>query len=241
MANLQTLQWRGLATPGLRSRKAIFYHVCKRLMDLVLGSAFLILFAPLMLLTAILIKLDSPGPAFFVQSRVGSRRRSTRGWDQWDVRIFWCYKFRSMQTCADPSVHVNRVREFVKGQELLPGVKSKYKLGNDARVTHVGRILRRTSMDELPQLLNVLKGEMSLVGPRPVPTYEVALYKERHYERLAALPGMTGLWQTKGRGVVSFEEMVSMDVEYVRNASLWLDLKCLLLTIPAVLCGRGAE
>ena len=241
MADLQRLQWQELAPPGSRNRKAIFYYVSKRLMDLVLGCAFLILFTPLMLLTAILIKLDSPGPAFFVQPRAGSRRRSTGGRDQWDVRIFSCYKFRSMQACANPTVHINRVREFVEGQELLPGVNSRYKLGNDARVTRVGRILRRTSIDELPQLFNVLKGEMSLVGPRPVPTYEVGLYKERHYERLAALPGMTGLWQTKGRGIVSFEEMVRMDVEYVRNASPWLDLKCLLLTIPAVLCGRGAE
>ena len=102
-------------------------------------------------------------------------------------------------------------------------------------------MLRRTSLDELPQLLNVLKGEMSLVGPRPVPPYEAAAYQEWHRERLAALPGITGLWQVKGRGTVTFTEMVRLDIEYVRRQSLWLDIKLLLATIPAVMSGRGAE
>jgi lipopolysaccharide/colanic/teichoic acid biosynthesis glycosyltransferase len=101
--------------------------------------------------------------------------------------------------------------------------------------------LRKTSLDELPQLFNVIKGEMSLVGPRPVPTYEVAEYQSRHRERLAALPGITGLWQVLGRSQVSFEEMIALDIEYVRARSLWLDIKILCLTIPAVLSGRGAD
>jgi lipopolysaccharide/colanic/teichoic acid biosynthesis glycosyltransferase len=108
-------------------------------------------------------------------------------------------------------------------------------------VTRVGQVLRQASLDELPQLVNVLKGEMSLVGPRPVPTYEVAHYQARHYARLAALPGLTGIWQVKGRCKVPFDEMIRMDVEYVSNQSLWLDLKLLWLTIPAVVSRRGAE
>jgi lipopolysaccharide/colanic/teichoic acid biosynthesis glycosyltransferase len=114
------------------------------------------------------------------------------------------------------------------------------KLTDDPRITRVGRFLRRTSLDELPQLLNVLKGEMSLVGPRPVPPYEAAAYQDWHRERLAGLPGITGLWQVKGRGLVSFTEMVRMDIEYLRSQSTWLDFKIMLATIPAVLFGRGA-
>ena len=117
----------------------------------------------------------------------------------------------------------------------------KFKLINDPRVTRVGRLLRRTSLDELPQLFNVLKGQMSLVGPRPVPPYEVACYRNGDRKRLAALPGITGLWQVRGRCQVSFDEMIRMDVEYIAKASLCFDLRILLLTIPAVLNGRGAE
>src|SRR5262249_22783862 len=134
------------------------------------------------------------------------------------------------------------IKSFANGQtsdDARNGVK--FKLKQDPRVTRVGRVLRKTSLDELPQLLNVLKGEMSFVGPRPVPQYEVAEYKDGHFERLAAAPGITGLWQVKGRAVVSFEEMIRLDIEYVRARSLWLDFKILLLTIPAVISGRGAE
>jgi lipopolysaccharide/colanic/teichoic acid biosynthesis glycosyltransferase len=134
------------------------------------------------------------------------------------------------------------IRDFVKGR-ARPSSKSngKFKLTNDARVTRIGRLLRKSSLDELPQLFNVLKGDMSLVGPRPVPPYEVACYGNGHHKRLAALPGITGYWQVKGRGQVSFEEMIRMDLEYIQNASMWRDLKILFLTIPAVLSRRGAE
>ncbi|MGH9896190.1 MAG: sugar transferase, partial [bacterium] len=121
------------------------------------------------------------------------------------------------------------------------GSGARFKLSNDPRVTRVGRVLRRMSLDELPQLFNVLKGEMSLVGPRPVPLYEVAEYGESDTERLAALPGITGLWQVRGRAEIPFSEMVRLDCEYVRNQSLWLDLKILAATIPAVVSGRGAR
>jgi lipopolysaccharide/colanic/teichoic acid biosynthesis glycosyltransferase len=152
------------------------------------------------------------------------------------------HKFRSMVQDADSAMHEAYIRDFVEGR-VQPNEEQggKFKLTNDPRVTRVGRVLRRASLDELPQLFNVLKGEMSLVGPRPVPPYEVACYRPGDHKRLAALPGITGLWQVNGRCQVSFEEMIQMDLEYIRNASLWLDLEILLLTIPAVICGRGAE
>jgi len=224
------------------SRNKHFYSFCKRLIDVVLATILLILLAPLLLIIAILIKLDSPGPIFFTQERVGTRRKLYNGRPVWEVQNFRVYKFRSMVQNADQSVHQAYIKAFVEGTaERSEEDGRKFKLTNDPRITRMGRILRKTSLDELPQLINVLKGEMSLVGPRPVPTYEVAEYQEWHHERLAALPGITGYWQVYGRCQVSFEEMIEMDIEYIRNQSLWLDLNILWLTVPAVLSGRGAE
>lgn len=142
---------------------------------------------------------------------------------------------------ADQALHQAHIHAYARGQiDATDPATTTFKLTNDPRITRVGRILRRSSLDELPQLANVLKGEMSLVGPRPIPLYEFEDYQERHKQRFAALPGITGLWQVKGRCQVSFEEQIQMDIEYVRNQSLWLDFKILLLTIPAVLSGRGA-
>jgi lipopolysaccharide/colanic/teichoic acid biosynthesis glycosyltransferase len=217
------------------------YFCWKRVFDVFLATMFLIMLLPLMLLIASLIKLDSPGPVLFIQNRIGVKRRTEGHRVVWIVRPFAFYKFRSMVTNADQSLHESYVREFREGRNNGSGNGTAFKLSNDSRVTRFGRILRKTSLDELPQLVNVLKGDMSLVGPRPVPTYEVALYANSHYERLSALPGITGLWQVKGRCQVPFEEMMRMDIEYARQASLWLDAKILLLTIPAVLSGRGAK
>jgi lipopolysaccharide/colanic/teichoic acid biosynthesis glycosyltransferase len=218
------------------------YYWCKRLLDVLLGSLLLVVLSPLLLLIAILIRMDSRGPALYVQERIGSRRRNQHGQKVWEVRSFLVYKFRSMFSNADPSIHQQFVREFVNGR--APAQKPatpEWKLKNDPRVTRFGRILRKTSLDELPQLWNVLRGEMSLVGPRPIPVYELSHYTKTHYERLAALPGITGAWQVQGRCRVSFEEMMRMDIDYVRYGSLWLDLKILWLTVPAVISGRGAE
>jgi lipopolysaccharide/colanic/teichoic acid biosynthesis glycosyltransferase len=202
----------------------------------------LVLLSPLMLLIAVLIKLDTRGPVLFTQERVGTSRRSRNGRLSWEIRNFRMYKFRSMVHNADNSVHEAYIKAWVEGRaEAANEAGTKFKLTNDPRITRIGRIIRKTSLDELPQLFNVLKGEMSLVGPRPVPTYEVAQYEEWHCERLAALPGMTGLWQVRGRCQVPFEDQVRMDIEYVRSKSLWLDLQLLVLTIPAVLSGDGAE
>ena len=218
------------------------YFLCKRLIDVVLTMLLLLLLMPLMVLIAVAITVDTPGPVFFVQERVGVRRRSDGGRTFWEARKFPFYKFRSMAAGADQSLHAEHVRAFVEGRvNAVEGGKAKFKLAHDPRVTRVGRILRRTSLDELPQLFNVLKGEMSLVGPRPVPPYEVAEYRESDTERLMALPGITGLWQVGGRGEVPFSEMMRMDREYVRNQTVWLDLKILFATIPAIVSGRGAK
>jgi lipopolysaccharide/colanic/teichoic acid biosynthesis glycosyltransferase len=218
------------------------YFVCKRCIDLCLAALVLILLLPLLLLIALLIKIDSPGPVFFTHERVGAKRSQVRGEATWVIGNFRMHKFRSMVQNADSAAHEAYIRDFVEGRvQPNKGSGGKFKLTNDSRVTRIGRVLRRTSLDELPQLFNVLKGQMSLVGPRPVPPYEVACYRPGDHKRLTALPGITGLWQVNGRCQVSFEQMIHMDLEYIRNASLWLDLQILFLTIPAVLCGRGAE
>jgi lipopolysaccharide/colanic/teichoic acid biosynthesis glycosyltransferase len=217
------------------------YFWSKRVFDVLLSAGLLFVLFPLLLAIGSLIKLDSPGPALFIQDRVGVKRRTINNRVVWEVQAFHFYKFRSMVTNADQSLHESYIRAFREGRPNGSGNGSGFKLQNDSRVTRLGRILRKTSLDELPQLVNVLKGDMSLVGPRPVPIYEAALYADSHYERLSAVPGITGLWQTKGRCQVPFEEMLRMDIEYVRRASFWLDAKILLLTIPAVLSGRGAR
>lgn len=221
---------------------APLYFWIKRWVDVVLSTVLLILSAPLLLVIAVLIKLDSRGSVIFTQERVGARRVRYGERIAWEVRNFRVYKFRSMVRDADPTLHQVHIKAFVEGRlDPLQAGNVTIKLTNDARVTRVGRVLRRTSLDELPQLVNVLKGEMSLIGPRPVPPYEVAGYQSWHRERLAALPGITGLWQVEGRGRVPFDEMVRMDIAYVRARSLLLDIRILFRTLPAVLSAEGAH
>jgi len=235
-------QERGIVGLLEASANRPFYYLCKRCLDVCLASVLLFLLVPVFLLIAALIKLDSRGPVFFTHERVGAKRKKTGRETVWAVTKFGMHKFRSMLADADSRVHEAYIRDFVAGRAQRSEEKGgKFKLTNDSRVTRVGRMLRRTSLDELPQLFNVLKGQMSLVGPRPVPPYEVACYRNGEHKRLAALPGITGLWQVNGRCRVSFEEMIHMDLQYLRNASFLLDLRLLLLTIPAVLGGRGAE
>ncbi len=242
MAELQTWRWPSHFDVLRGASESNLYLACKRGMDIILAGLLLILLLPPLLIIAILIKLDSRGLVIFAQERVGAKRRRFGRNAVWVIQNFRMYKFRSMVADADSSVHEAYIRDFVEGRAKASEESGgEFKLTKDPRVTRVGRILRRTSLDELPQLVNVLKGDMSLVGPRPVPPYEVACYRNGDHKRLAALPGITGLWQVAGRCRVSFEEMIRMDTEYIRNASLWLDLKILLLTIPAVLSGRGAE
>jgi exopolysaccharide production protein ExoY len=223
--------------PGHGERR--LYHAAKRCLDVTGAAVLLVALLPLLLLVAVLIKVDSPGPVVFTQERVGSRRARRPG-GAWEVRTFRLYKFRSMVAGADSSLHEAHVKAFVEGTVDYAEERARFKLQADPRVTRVGAFLRRTSIDELPQLLNVLAGDMSLVGPRPVPLYEVSHYGPGHWQRFAALPGITGLWQVSGRCAISFDEMARLDLEYVRNTSLRLDLKILLMTIPAVVSARGA-
>jgi lipopolysaccharide/colanic/teichoic acid biosynthesis glycosyltransferase len=217
--------------------------LAKRTMDVVVATIAIVVLFPLLLAIAALIAIDSGRPVLYASERVGSRPRRLNGRVEWEVRTFRMLKFRTM--CADAAVsplHRDFVRAFVAGQ-IPPGVGNGvlFKLADDPRLTRVGHWLRATSLDEMPQLFNVLLGTMSLVGPRPVPPYEVAAYEDRHMLRLAAMPGMTGIWQVHGRGRTSFEEMVQMDVDYVRRRSLRLDVWLVLCTIPQVLLRRGAK
>ncbi|MHB0870307.1 MAG: sugar transferase [Chloroflexota bacterium] len=206
-------------------------------MDVVLSSVALAILSPWLLLIALLIKLDSPGPVIFAQERMGYDRRRRR------PRSFVMFKFRSMAKNCDQATHQRLVRDWIRNRKgsSHPGQRGEMtKPTQDPRVTRIGRALRRASLDELPQLWNVLTGDMSLVGPRPVPLYEVAEYQDWHKQRLQVAPGITCLWQIKGRGLSSVDEMVRMDLEYIEQRSLWLDLKILLLTIPVIVTGRGA-
>lgn len=240
--NLDLLQrFDPLALSPLVENRDNYYYSVKRLMDITLAIFLLIVLSPIMILIALLIVIDSRGPVIFSQVRVGSKRWTRDGFSYWQRNLFTCYKFRTMIHNADPSVHEDFVAAFVDGHLGPTDNNTPYKLCNDSRVTRLGKVLRKTSLDELPQLINVLRGQMSLVGPRPDVPYAVKHYKTWHYERLAALPGLSGLWQTKGRSRVSFDEMASLDIEYIRNQSLLLDLKIMFLTIPAILSGKGAE
>jgi len=219
------------------SQKSGFYFIAKRIFDLVFGVPFLLVSLPVMAVIAVLIRLDSLGPAIFIQERVGAKRVAGSRGKVWEIRTFRFYKFRSMIRNADQSLHVQCVRELFGNQ----GPAGKFKLSDDTRITRIGRFLRKSSLDELPQLFNVLRGDMSLVGPRPVPVYEAALYQGPDLERLTATPGITGPWQATARGRVPVDEMIRMDIEYARQQSLGLDLKILLQTIPAVLSRQGAD
>jgi lipopolysaccharide/colanic/teichoic acid biosynthesis glycosyltransferase len=216
------------------------YQHVKRLADVVGSLILLVALLPFLVLIGAAIKLDSSGPIIYRQKRMGSIRRRADGACVWEPNPFVFLKFRTMSVDADPALHRAHVENFVFGRLRGSDTKARFKLAADPRVTRVGKILRRASLDELPQLINVIRGEMSLVGPRPVPLYEATLYDECEKERFAALPGITGLWQVCGRCDVSFSEMIELDLAYIRGQSFWLDTKILLLTIPAVVGGRGA-
>ncbi len=207
-------------------------RIAKRLSDIVIATFAFLLLSPLWLIVAVLIKLDSRGPVFYKQERVGM-----------DGRIFLFYKFRTMHTNADDATHREYQRKYIAGSpdtNLGDEQKPAYKLMTDKRITRVGRVLRRLSLDELPQLLNVLGGDMSIVGPRPPIPYEVEAYELWHRKRLDMKPGLTGLWQVSGRNRLTFDEMVRIDLFYIENWSLLLDLKIILRTLPVMLRGDDA-
>ena len=206
----------------------------KRALDVVGSLIGLILASLLMLITSLSIKLSSPGPVIFKQVRLG--HKGTR---------FFFYKFRSMSENNDDRIHKEYLTNLIQGNHevLNNGDKDHpvYKLVNDSRITRLGKIIRKLSIDELPQLFNVLKGEMSLVGPRPPIPYEVENYRPWHLRRILEVkPGITGLWQVEGRSKTSFDDMVRMDLRYATNWSFWLDIKILLNTVKAVIETNGA-
>ena len=211
---------------NLESARAFNHSIVKRIFDLFITIPGLIILCPIFLVIGIAIKLDSRGPMIYKQKRVGM-----------NGRIFEVIKFRTMLNKADDTIHRKRIQEYTEGKiNATEGVK----LTHDPRVTRVGRFLRNTSIDELPQLFNVLSGDMSIVGPRPVPIYEAEKYKLWQSERLSTLPGITGLWQISGRSTVSFDEQLRLDIRYIRHQSLWLNIVIILNTIPAVISRRGA-
>lgn len=219
----------------LPPRRSVSSSVVKRAMDIAGATVLLVFAAPLMLVTAIAVKLTSSGPIIFQQMRIGR-----------EGKPFPFYKFRSMRCDNDDTIHREYVKNLIQGRhdEINEGDANNpvYKLRSDTRITSVGRIIRRTSIDELPQLFNVLKGEMSLVGPRPPIPYEIENYQSWHMRRLQEVrPGITGLWQVEGRSKTSFDEMVRLDLRYIRNWTLWLDIKILLKTVVVVMRGDGAD
>jgi exopolysaccharide biosynthesis polyprenyl glycosylphosphotransferase len=218
----------GDSTESLR-----FGMLLKRGFDFAGALLALVLLSPIMLITALVIRLSSPGPALFKQTRVGQRGA-----------LFSIYKFRSMYLNTEEGIHREYITRFIKGrqEESNQGTTEQplYKLTSDPRITWIGRIIRKPSIDELPQLFNVLKGDMSLVGPRPPLPYEVEQYQSWHLRRILEMkPGMTGLWQVEGRSETSFDNMVRLDLRYVRTWSLLFDVKILIRTVKVVLLSVG--
>ncbi len=200
----------------------------RRAVDIVGAAVVLLLTAPLSLTIAVWVRLDSPGPAILRQQRVGLGRRP-----------FTFYKFRSMRVGVDDAAHRALIAAELRGEDTCRGGSTK--IEHDLRITRSGHFLRRTSLDELPQLFNVLRGDMSLVGPRPCLDWEADMFPARYAERFGVRPGVTGLWQVRGRSTMGTLDMLELDLEYVRDRRLGRDLSILIATIPALLRGDGAR
>jgi lipopolysaccharide/colanic/teichoic acid biosynthesis glycosyltransferase len=206
------------------------YLRAKRILDVIFTLLMLPLLGVVIAIIALLIRLDSDGPVFFRQKRVGQ-----------NGVVFEMLKFRSMYINTDDSTHRQAIEQYMNGKSLNGEAENDmmFKLYDDPRVTRVGRVIRKMSLDELPQFFNVLQGKMTLVGPRPPLPYEVELYSACHMLRLCGKPGLTGPWQVYGRSRVPFGDMVEMDIAYLQQQSIWLDLKLIFLTIPVMMLGRG--
>jgi lipopolysaccharide/colanic/teichoic acid biosynthesis glycosyltransferase len=216
----------GTFQPAIAQMSSATRIACRAL-DVVVALLALVVLAPLLLVVAVLIRLDSSGPALFRQERWGRYTRK-----------FVVNKFRTMYVNTPNDEHVAYVQSLIGGDAERK--QALFKLVADERVTRFGRILRKSSLDELPQLINVLLGQMSLVGPRPCLDYEVEKYPPHAFGRFAVKPGITGLWQIGGRSELCFDEMIALDLEYARRASFWLNVTILLRTLPVVLLARGA-
>lgn len=221
------------------------YYAVKRIFDVVAASALLIFLLPIMVAVAIMIFVYSPGPIFFIQERVGAIRISSQRYSYWKKKNFNCYKFRTMKVNSNSSIHQAYIKALIEKDEArmtaLQGAPTQpRKLVNDSRIIRPGKLLRKLSLDELPQLWNVLIGDMSLIGPRPAIPYEVELYKSWYLRRLEAQPGITGLQQVTARCTEDFERQVQLDIDYVDNQSFWLDMKIIFKTPLAVISTKGA-
>jgi len=229
---MSTERYGNIPVVGFSAAKPSWLQkLLKRTLDVTLATAGLILLAPILAVIAVAIKLDSPGPVLFRQTRIGKNGRP-----------FQFYKFRSMLVGSDDDESRKRnMLRFMRGEMPVTEGNGTTKVVNETRITRVGRFIRKTSLDELPQLFNVIKGDMSLVGPRPCLPYEWENYEEWHKKRLSVTPGCTGVWQVSGRSLVGFDDMVILDLYYIHNVSLLLDVPLILKTIPVMLLGKGAK
>lgn len=242
----ESMMYLGTTIPGATMESKSLYYAAKRVMDISLVLLSLIFIAPLILMVAAAIKLDSSGPIIYSQKRIGARRVRNGDRIEWQIVPFTFHKFRSMRADSDSTLHKAYVQAYMAGDKVAmrrirgDSDENTYKMTRDPRVTRVGRFLRKSSLDELPQLWNVLRGDMSLVGPRPPLAYEIEKYRLNQLQRLAAPGGITGLWQVSGRAATTFDEMVDLDLRYVSQQSILLDLKILLLTPMAAISQKGA-
>ena len=209
-------------------RVAAWERVVRRAVDIMIAGTALLLLAPLMAMIAVAIRSTSSGPALFKQRRVGLARRP-----------FSFYKFRTMREGDDDCAHRELIASELRGEDT--STEGSWKLANDGRITLVGSILRRTSLDELPQLINILCGDMTLVGPRPCLEWEAEMFPSEFHDRFAVRPGLTGLWQVSGRSTVGTLDMLRLDVDYVRHRTLRGDIAILVRTVPSLMRGDGAR
>ena len=226
--------------------KTYGYFAAKRAIDIFAASLVLLVLGIPMLIIAMLIEIETPGSAIFAQERVTARRRRiVNGKAEFDVVTFTCYKFRTMYKDASSDIHQAFMKAFIKNDAAamaaINGTENAEvkKIVKDARITLIGKFLRKTSLDELPQFINVLKGEMTLVGPRPCIPYEVEEYQAWHKQRLQAIGGITGLWQVSARSAADFDGMCKLDIEYIESQSLMTDIKLILKTPIVMIFGRG--
>lgn len=209
----------------VRKKTRILYQLVKRLFDILVSGLSLIVFSPIFLLIAILIRSDSKGKAFYKHQRIGKNGET-----------IYLYKFRSMYSDSN-----ERLEEMLKNPEIRREWEENFKLENDPRITRVGKILRKTSLDELPQLINILRGDMSIVGPRPVIENELEKYGEDKKKFLSVTPGLTGWWACNGRSCTSYEDRKKLELYYVEHRGIFLDLKIMFKTFISVIKGNGAK
>lgn len=232
--------------PYINIEDRMVYYCVKEFLEGLISILILILISPLLLLIAIIIKLDSPGPVFFIQTRVGSQRKQTKEGLRWERKDFKFIKFRTMVHNADISIHKAYVQALIENNETrMDEIQQEKttirKLIHDPRVTRIGRYIRKLSLDEFPQFFNVIRGDMSIVGPRPALPYEVDVYKPWQLGRLQAKPGITGLQQVKARCITSFDDQVKYDLDYIQRQSLIVDLKIVIQTPLAIIKTKGAH